>query len=84
MQIQNKHDEKYPWTGSIYTQTQILDSKEFENTEECRAWIETKREGLNSAYDNWDYDCGYKCTFEDQNIQSGKQINLYECEEVTK
>ena len=29
MQIQNKQDEKYPWTASIYTETQILDSKEY-------------------------------------------------------
>jgi len=84
MQIQDKHQEKYPWTASIYTETQILDSKEFETVEQCREWIETKRDGLNRAYDNWDYDCGYKCTFEDQSIQSGKRVNSYECEEITK
>ena len=84
MQIQNKQDEKYPWTASIYTETQILDSKEFESVEKCREWIAIRRDALDSAYERWDYDCGYKCTFEDQSIESGKKVNLYECEEVTK
>lgn len=84
MNIQKTHDETYPWRASIYTETTILDSEDFKDVDSCREWVEEKRADLDSAYETWDYDCGYKCKITDQKIESGKRINEYECEELTK
>lgn len=88
MNKDKKHDEEYPWYGSIwyvYTDsTSVFDNKQLKTLEECREWAKKQAENKNLDEGKWDYSCGYNCSYTDQSISGGRKINTYECLDLTK
>jgi hypothetical protein len=90
MSAAEKHDEKYPWRGSLYSVDQdggkriIEDNDELKTVEECRSWANERADRKDLEDGKWDYECGSGCTYEDDEIAGGKRIKNYGCTTVTK
>lgn len=86
MKAQERKEEKYPWSVSYFVGGTLKDSKKskFETLQECREWAQSKAEGQKLKEGEWDYECGRGCEYVDQSISGGRQVQTYECSEITK
>ncbi len=88
MKISANHDEKYPWKGSFYKivdeENVIIDSDDFKNLDLCREWAFDWADYYGYVDGEYDYTCGTGCEYVEDNIESGKQIKKYDCQELTQ
>lgn len=87
MKLSEKKAEKYPWSVSFYINDILKDSSkrsEFKTLEKCREWAKEKAEKMDLEEGKWNYECGRGCEYTDQSIEGGRQVQTFECVEISK
>ena len=75
-----------PWLGLYYENagSGFAEDKTFDALTDCREWANSMAASDGQEAGEWDYSCGYQCSYSDDPLRRAAPGVNYDCERVTK